>query len=801
MWLGDVYTFEIVNNSTAIILQYFHYPNGKSKEYTRLRQETTDKYGDILTWILLGFILAIPLQKLLIVNGFTLSGKLPLFKIINLYLNKTIKNISESDLEMSNSIRKIFYQSKVKFASFIKKWIFIIYYHLASIMTICFWVITLGILSLNESYKGDLIFVAKRLGRLCAICLPTVLFLSLRPSPLPHTLYLALLPIHKWLSRIIILQALLHTILYCGFFQKNGTWAKAWKLENLYGWIALLGFIAIIITSLSKIRNKFYRAFYFNHYFWTWVIVICLQFHVRPVAFTKGTILNLSILFGQVLYRLKLTKVTSSKFDFKVINVSPNLSYIEFPNHLISNPALNPGAHIRITEYSSSIIERAFKQLIPNHHPYTLVSLPHDNYQKLIVRRSNFAIQNYHKYIIYGSFDPHLLFIKSKNEVSKQFSISKLVINAKKILIVIGGSAISFALPILRIMNYHGVRIKIVWVIKDFRDVSILKYFDGFVHGDDFEIFVTGDMQQSQQRQKQTPCVSAIPLGKYGSASDNNDYNNDSGPIFMSSDLESQPSGELDPLLFDSSHHGTTSIDSNDNEQDSSKTLDMQIEDEREDVEISIDQDEEEEEGEENLEYNDCARPDCSLKSTSHNDNGNDDNDDDDDDDDDDDGANENDIANWTSNSAWSGQEQSFNDDEPSNKTQRSSLTNEAFMPTISLATDDNLQIEQFKEVVKRLNLEHKIYKGRPKLNFRYYNWCTNEEDIFTQCSGPVEDETGMLCCRDLPRRNLSNQNKKLTPDSSRCWVVSAGPKGLVKNVKLWANENGLKFHEEAFYV
>lgn len=102
-------------------------------------------------------------------------------------------------------------------------------------------------------------------------------------------------------------------------------------------------------------------------------------------------------------------------------------------------------------------------------------------------------------------------------------------------------------------------------------------------------------------------------------------------------------------------------------------------------------------------------------------------------------------------------------------------------------------------KTLQQLNLQHHIYKGRPKLNYRYYNWCVNSNDIFTQCSGPVMDESSnVVCCRDLPGRT-----HKSAPTSSleNVWVASAGPKSLVKNVKLWASENGLRYHEEAFYV
>lgn len=51
------------------------------------------------------------------------------------------------------------------------------------------------------------------------------------------------------------------------------------------------------------------------------------------------------------------------------------------------------------------------------------------------------------------------------------------------------------------------------------------------------------------------------------------------------------------------------------------------------------------------------------------------------------------------------------------------------------------------------------------------------------------------VCCRDL----IKDKGNKV--DSNKVWVITAGPASLVKNVKLWANENGLNFHEESFYV
>lgn len=712
------------------VFDYFHYPKHISREYKESRQNITNKYGDITIIILVLFLISIPILKFLIIRGYTITSKLQIFKRINVGLNRLIQRDDDE--------RTVGFKSSV--ANNLKTFIFKIYFHSTSILLIAFWVILLSFLSLNESIEGDLIVIAKRLGKVATVSLPTVLFLSLRPSPLPNTLYLALLPIHKWLSRIIILQCILHTIIYCGFFNLNNTWKKALKHQNLYGWAALFGFFMIFITSILSFRHRYYKIFYFQHYTWSWIVVITIQLHARPVKVTPYTIANILILVAQVIYRLRLTRVASRKTDIKVTNVSSHLALVEFPNEKLTNKPTSPGAHIRIAEYNSSWIVRGYRQFIPNYHPYTLVSLPLDNYQKLIVGRGNFKIQNDHKYLVCGSYDPNLLFLKSKNN-SNKFSISKLRVSAKRVLIVIGGSAISFALPILRVMNYHGIPTKIIWVVKDFRDIAILKFFDGFVHGDDFEIFVTGGSELNHDPN----------IKKYGSIGGLLN-------VTHANDLEN----EQQPLL---------------GEQDNESLLD---DDKYENVEISVDVEEEEEEDDECAA--DCTRD--NLIDDLHEirtelDNHSLDED-----------------ANVLGNPQQEPRERSRKPSIALSRKTSISTTNEIFTPTLNTNSSDESRhyLHQFTELIKNLNIDHRIYKGRPKINYKYYNWCINEG--FTQCSGPVEDSSNnLICCRDLVK------GKGSTVDSSNIWVISAGPTSLVKNVKLWATENGFNFHEELFYV
>lgn len=708
---------------------YFFYPDSKSKEYKECRQSTTNKFGEIMGWVSVAFLLSIAFQNYLLASGHWWFSKFHVLGPFNAFCNRLVNPEGRGGI-LKRLLRV--------FTRVLKHIAYVSYLNYQSIVQIVLWTFIFITLSFVDINNGDLIFMAKRLGRLSVVSLPTVFFLTIRPSPLPNTLYLNLLPIHKWLSRGVIILAVIHTFLYLGFFNKNGTWNKAWKRENLYGWAALAGFVMIIITSLLRLRDRSYKLFFFNHYFWSWVIVLLLPFHVRPVRTTYANCLNIAILIYQIYYRVANT-CTSDPDDFKVTDVSPNLALIDFPNRLVKIRADNPGAHVRITDHHQNLLVRFYKQLIPNYHPYTLVSLPLDRSQKLIVRKSSFQWNNGIKYKLYGSFDPKLLLVKSKNNSKSKFSISKLGINAKKMLIVVGGSAISFAIPISRVLNYHGIPVKILWVIRDFRDIAVLRHFEGYIHGDDFEIFVTGNPAENEEYDATANIGSYSSYGTFNFLSNkpsfaNLEFNERSGLLFSTND-DSHLNQELENVDVDFLDQETP--DEEDDERDCTAQLFSPLNDYHEQFEDSIEFDEEEAIGHDTM-------------------------------------------SNF------------------SRRSSRSHSINERFSIDIEKGNESH---RQYHNTLKRLNLYNRIYKGRPKLNYRYYNWCVNQHDIFTQCSGPQQlDGTGLVCCRDIPGRNKIGGEHKL-PDAEKVWVIAAGPKSLVKNVQLWASENGLKYHEEAFYV
>lgn len=381
-----------------------------------------------------------------------------------------------------------------------------------STQMIIFWTTILSVLSLCQT-NWDIRFIASRLGRVPVYCLPTVLFLTLRPSPLSDVLYLQLLPIHKWLSRLVVLQSLLHTIAYLYIMGKTNNLEKLNRFDNKNGIYAMIAFLIIFFTSLPFIRRHFYRIFFINHYICTWVVTITLYFHVRP-GIPYLTLLNCLILIYQIYYRFKLSKIST----ISTMKISSHMLVVDLPNNSISAQFNLPGCHIRLIDYNNnhSKLWNFMKNiLIPIQHPYTLASLPVDKSQKLIVRVGTYQLQNHTKYFITGSYLPHLNFIKglssnsnssnqnntslsmiataSTNNSSSNLNSLLVKTKVKKCLIVVGGSAISFALPILRVLNYNGAMVKIIWVIRDHEDLKVLDYFQNYLINDDcIDIFITG---------------------------------------------------------------------------------------------------------------------------------------------------------------------------------------------------------------------------------------------------------------------------------------------------------------------
>ncbi|QLG71036.1 hypothetical protein HG535_0B00740 [Zygotorulaspora mrakii] len=384
-------------------------------------------------------------------------------------------------------------------------------YHNQSFHQFLFWTVVVSFFTFCNSY-GDLLQVTKRMGRISVALMPPLLFLTSRPSPLPETLYLTLIPLHKWISRVVVLESLLHTIIYIRYMARKNTLFKLKKMANIYGIIAMALFLLIGITSLKKIRRKQFRVFYIVHYISTWLTVILLHFHARP-GIPYYTLLNCTLLISQVVYRVLHTRSTI----ITAISISPSLTLIEFPATDLAKKPILPGGHVRISKYHKNWIKRWFLSFVPIQHPFTLASLPTDLTVRLVVRNGRFPLISNEKYYVTGVFKPRLTFMSktelqdlvrpsrksplsifglgknksSSNPHRNSLSLSPLSfdVNVRRVLMCVGGSAISFALPLMRILKFNGVNVRLIWVSRDITDLKLLNHFK--FNFDGMEIYIS----------------------------------------------------------------------------------------------------------------------------------------------------------------------------------------------------------------------------------------------------------------------------------------------------------------------
>ncbi|CCD23974.1 putative ferric-chelate reductase NDAI_0C03140 [Naumovozyma dairenensis CBS 421] len=612
-------------------------------------------------------------------------------------------------------------------------------YHNRSFRICLFWFATLCFFTFYNTQQ-DLLQITKRMGRIAVAMMPPLLFLSLRPSPLPKTLYLSLLPIHKWISRIVVLESLLHTGFYLLYMQKKNSLQKLKKLPNIYGIIAMLLFIAIGATSINPVRRCNFRLFYYIHYSFTWMTVILLHFHARP-GIPYYTAMNCIILSYQIYYRVSHTRQTV----VTTYPVSPSLTLLEFPLSDLTNKPTLPSAHVRLNICHKNFIKRIFFKIIPFQHPFTIATLPTDETIKLIIRNGQLPLRTNKSYDVTGAFDPELNFIEQPtkpsnltnslletysnynpfqvNSTSLLTSPLHYIIHAKRVLIFVGGSAISFGLPLLRILNFNGVVVRLIWVSRDYRDLKLLSYFKNNFQG--MEIYISGCIGKEQdiqidyvdfdQPSRENVCdisentfhpcqricaeqtlhsdeTKPITKGrscKYGSIKKCSTSTN------LTNMAESKEIDEIDfTSMFGSGKKKSKSV-VNVSELESGLTL--RNEDPfRKPITINP--------------------PPCDFK--------------------------------------------------PYNKLQT------------NMESPNNMKVKVPSGV--------KVYFGRPTLCETDYEWCLERD-----CSADVQDDAG---CQ-------TNYESNEIEDLSNVWVVAAGPAGLVESTRRWTNDLGLHFHAENYAV
>ncbi|ODV98395.1 hypothetical protein PACTADRAFT_64355 [Pachysolen tannophilus NRRL Y-2460] len=329
------------------------------------------------------------------------------------------------------------------------------------ILLIGFWNLHLG---------NDFVIHLKRFGRISYVLIPLDILLSFKPCPIPFNNYLDMLVLHKWISRLIIICAIFHSI---GFFIRwsllNSLSRSTAKPLNALGIVVFALFSILIIISIRPIRRFFYKFFYIFHMITVWSTVILIGFHARPGVTIYSCICALLLIY-QIYSRIRYTK------NIEVLNykkpIGASLALITLSKTL---PAVfSPASHIRLSFPLTS-----FQSWIFPTHPYTIATHPSDKEIKLIVKETHFfKLVKFEQYSVTGPYESlPLNFFQT----------------AENICIICGGSGISYGLPIYshfkKAINNHSVFVKLIWITKNKNDLYLLN--DLQIQG--IEIFITAD--------------------------------------------------------------------------------------------------------------------------------------------------------------------------------------------------------------------------------------------------------------------------------------------------------------------
>ncbi|CCE64305.1 hypothetical protein TPHA_0H00970 [Tetrapisispora phaffii CBS 4417] len=638
-------------------------------------------------------------------------------------------------------------------------------YHNKSVHITLFWSCFVGFATFYNT-NGELNHIAKRSGRISIALLPAILILTLRPSPLPNLLYLSLLPYHKWISRILIVESFLHCGLYVWWFASCNTMSKLWKFTNICGILAFIAFFVIGITSVNKFRRMNFKLFYCIHYVCTWTSIVLLYLHSKP-SILYYFCFCVVILLYQVYYRLSHTKKTK----ITITCISPTISLLEFPKEYLSNKPILPATHVRLNLVRRNPFANLVNNfIIPFQHPFTIASLPNDDAVQLIVRNGRtLPLETNSSYYITGCFEPMIDFISKRREnnlwatiinyfdnnsntgnndtyltyssniqdantlnimsqalPSLPFQVNSLPllssplrykINATRVFMVVGGTAISFALPVLRILNFNGVHTRLIWVTRDYQDLQVLNHFKNNFEG--LEVYVSGknsidyvEEYNRLQENKKAPNTETMANGNL---------------------VETE--SENDPLLSGNVKTTFGAIADKDDEIDFTETFSRK------------------------KSIKDLKKLAKRKK------------------------ANENVFREQTviepPNSTYATDEDfdssnhSYSNVSPNKDTEANTVAS------------SNVTRSILRKI--RIPAGIKVSFGRPVLNNSHYNWCLEKE-----CIGPSEHN---LCCHP------NSENSSHVDDLANVWVVAAGPNSLIENTNRWATDGGLHFYAEAFAV
>ncbi|CDK29839.1 unnamed protein product [Kuraishia capsulata CBS 1993] len=330
-------------------------------------------------------------------------------------------------------------------------------------IVICLWGID------KETFKSNF----RRFGRVAYCLVPLNIFLTFKPAVITGTNYLDLLGLHKWLSRWLMVMAIVHSVGFTVVWivnQEVSTWSKLFQFNNLLGAITCNFSILLLVVSTKPIRRIMYQFFYLFHNVTMWLWVFAIIYHSRWEVTSYGALCGLLLAY-QLYQRVFCVVRNLTPLNF-LTNGEHNLSLIRLPNP--NKFSFEPGSHLRV--YKNHSISKFWNWFLPS-HPYSIVAMDMTSIS-LVVKG-------------YNMFNPH---------VPQQYTISTKLYNsihpnifktAENVVIVCGGSGISFGLPIYQHFLQNSGNLDLVpylcWIVRSDSELYLLDELK--VKG--IEVFVT----------------------------------------------------------------------------------------------------------------------------------------------------------------------------------------------------------------------------------------------------------------------------------------------------------------------
>lgn len=309
-------------------------------------------------------------------------------------------------------------------------------------------------------------------------------------------------PYHRFLGRILIAFFFTHALMYLNFFIQSSLLANRIRDRDVsLGILAITMLLILGTTTLTKIRNYSYRAFFLLH--------VILSISLLPILYFHASHLRIYILESAAIYVvLILQRNISSTFTLATISDLPSSSLLSVslqPRPPFKLPKSIPGQHVYLSFPSSA--DAPLNKLRLN--PFTIANLPtKDGNMRLIIRPLSGTTNLLSKLAeTHVRRQPIPIIIEGPYGSASYWP--DLLKFHDRILLVAGGVGATFTLPIYRSLLRNLSRgsptliskFRSIWSVREIADASWgLQYLQedgvGALLGG-FEVFVSSPSDSS----------------------------------------------------------------------------------------------------------------------------------------------------------------------------------------------------------------------------------------------------------------------------------------------------------------